>query len=87
MEKAEVKRIASYLADLEESLASVKHRGKPTPGHLAELEQVIKTLNDEKFKTKDHELKLFLTTLEMKAMRCKAKIEKRQAVINRNGNR
>lgn len=82
MEKAEIKAIASYLADLEEHLASVKHRGKPTPGHLAELEQIIKTLNDEKFKTRDYDLKMFLVTLEMKAMRCKAKIEKLQEVIN-----
>ncbi len=82
MEKAEIKAIAYYLADLEETLASVKHRGKPTLGHLTELEQVIKTLNDEKYKTRDYDLKLFLVTLEMKAMRCKAKIEKLQEVID-----
>lgn len=82
MEKAEIKEIAYYLADLEETLASVKHRGKPTLGHLTELEQVIKTLNDEKYKTRDYDLKLFLVTLEMKAMRCKAKIEKLQEVID-----
>ena len=82
VEKAEIKAIAYYLSDLEEGLARVNHRGKPTLGHLTELEQVIKTLNDEKFKTRDYDLKLFLVTLEMKAMRCKAKIEKLQEVID-----
>ncbi|MHC4458891.1 MAG: hypothetical protein ACYS0I_17760, partial [Planctomycetota bacterium] len=72
MEKAEIKAIEYYLAGLEESLTGVKNRGKPTPGHLTELEQVIKTLNGEKFRTRDYDLKLFLVTLEMKAMRCKA---------------
>ena len=82
MENAEIKAIAYYLSDLEEALTSVNHRGKSTLGHLTELEQVIKTLNDEKFKTRDYDLKLFLVTLEMKAMRCKAKIEKLQEVID-----
>jgi hypothetical protein len=87
VENAEIKAIAYYLADLQEGLASVNHRGKSTLGHLTELEQVIKTLNDEKFKTRDYDLKLFLIALEMKALRCKAKMEKRPEVINQHGNR
>ncbi len=82
MEKADIKAIACYLANLQEGLTSVNHRGKATLAHLTKLEQVIKTLNDEKFKTRDYDLKLFLVTLEMKAMRCKAKIKKLQEVIN-----
>ena len=82
MQKAEIKAIADYLADFEKGLARVDNRTRPTLGHLTEIEQVIGTLNDETFKTKDQELKPLLATLELKTRKCKECIERRLTVRN-----
>jgi len=82
MEKAEVKRIADYLKDLEEGLYEWDYRGLTTQGQLTELYRIIKRLMDATFKTKDQELKPLLATLEYKARRCKQCIERRIAVRN-----
>jgi len=47
VEKAEIKRIAEYLKDLEEGLYEWDYRGITTQGHLTELYRIIKTLMDE----------------------------------------
>ena len=46
VEKAEIKRIAEYLKDLEEGLYEWDYRGITTQGHLTELYRIIKTQID-----------------------------------------
>jgi hypothetical protein len=81
MEKVEIKTIACYLGEFEEGLAKPDKRGRPTHGHLTELCQIMKTLNGATFKA-DQELKPFLATLEMKARKCRAELEKRLGTRN-----
>lgn len=82
MERAEIKQIADYIKDLEEGLYEWDYRGITTQGHLTELYRIIKRLMDATFETKDQELKPLLATLEYKARKCKACIERRLAVKN-----
>lgn len=82
MEKVEIKHIADYLKDLEEGLYEWDYRGITTQRQLTELYDIIKTLMDATFKTKDQQLKVLLATLEMKARKCKECIERRLAVRN-----
>ena len=82
MQKAEIKRIADYLKDLEEGLYEWDYRGITTQGYLTELYRIIKWLMDATFETKDQELKPLLATLEYKARKCKQCIERRLAVRN-----
>ncbi|HUU16594.1 MAG TPA: hypothetical protein VMW72_05550 [Sedimentisphaerales bacterium] len=82
MEKAEIKRIAEYLKDLEEGLVEWDYRGITTQGQLTELYGIIERLMNATFKTKDQELKVLLATLEYKARKCKECIERRTAVRN-----
>jgi len=82
MERAEIKRIAEYLKDLEEGLYEWDYRGITTQGQLTELYRIIKLLMDATFETKDQQLKPLLATLEMKARKCKQCIERRLAVRN-----
>jgi len=82
MEKAEIKRIADYLKDIEEGLYEWDYRGITTQGHLTKLYGIIKRLMQATFETKDQELKPLLATLEMKARKCKECIERRTAVRN-----
>lgn len=82
MEKVEIKRIADYLKDLEEGLYEWDYRGITTQQELTELYDIIKTLMDATFSTKDQQLKVLLATLEMKARKCKECIEQRLAVRN-----
>lgn len=82
MEKAEIKRIANYLKDLEEGLYEWDYRGITTQGHLNKLYQIIEQLMNATFETKDKQLKVLLATLEYKARKCKECIERRLAVRN-----
>lgn len=82
MQKAEIKRIGDYLKDLEEGLYEWDYRGITTTNHLTKLYQIIKTLMDATFKTKDQQLKVLLAALELKARKCKECIERRLAVRN-----
>ncbi len=82
MEKAEIKRIADYLKDLEEGLYEWDYRGITTQGHLTKFYGIIKRLMDATFETKDQQLKPLLATLEYKARKCKQCIEERLAVRN-----
>jgi len=82
MERAEIKSIADYLKDIEEGLYEWDYRGLSTLGVLTKLYQIIKTLMEATFKTKDQQLKVLLATLELKARKCKDCIERRLAVRN-----
>jgi len=82
MEKAEIKKIADYLTDLEEGLDKHGYRGLTDLGHVTKLHLVIMRLMDAAFQTKDQQLKPLLVTLEMKARKCKDCIEARLAVMN-----
>ena len=82
MEKAEIKRIADYLKDLEEGLVEWDYRGITTQGHLTKLYGIIERLMQATFKTKDQQLKPLLATLEYKARKCKECIEARTGVRN-----
>ena len=82
MERAEIKRIADYLKDLEEGLYVWDYRGITTQGHLTELYSIIEQLMKTTYDTKDQELKVLLATLEYKARKCKECIEARTGVRN-----
>lgn len=82
MEKAEIKRIADYLKDLEEGLYEWDYRGITTQGHLTKLYGIIERLMQATYETKDQELKVLLASLEYKARKCKQCIERRLAVRN-----
>jgi hypothetical protein len=82
MERAEIKRIADYLKDLEEGLYEWDYRGITTQGHLTKLYGIIERLMKATFETEDQELKVLLATLEYKARKCKQCIERRTAVRN-----
>ncbi len=82
MRKAEVKRIADYLKDLEEGLYEWDYDNIAMQTEYPKLYEVVKTLMDETFKTKDQQLKVLLATLEYKARKCKQHIEQRLAVRN-----
>jgi len=82
MEKAEIKRIADYLKDIEEGLYEWDYRGITTQGHLTKLYGIIERLMNATYETKDPELKPLLATLEYKARKCKQCIEARTEVRN-----
>lgn len=82
MEKAEIKRIADYIKDLEEGLDLLDYRGLPMLGALNRLYEIIKRLMDATNETDDKQLKPLLATLEYKARLCKQCIERRLAVKN-----
>lgn len=82
IEKAEIKRVADYLKDLEEGLYEWDYRGITTQGQLTELYRIIKRLMAATYKTKAQQLKPLLATLEYKARRYKQCIEARTGVRN-----
>jgi len=82
MEKAEIKRIAEYLKDLEEGLYEWEYHGITTQGHLTKLYGIIEQLMQATFETRDRQLKPLLATLEYKARKCKECIEARTGVRN-----
>ena len=82
MDKAEIKRIANYLKDLEEGLNEWDYTGLTAQRKLDELYPIIKTLMDETFKAKDRDLKILLASLEYKARKCKECIEQRTGTRN-----
>ena len=82
MEKAEIKRIADYLKDLEEGLYEWDYRGITTLGYATELHRIIESLMNATFGAKDKRTKALLTSLEYRARCCKGCIERRLAVRN-----
>ncbi|HUU17000.1 MAG TPA: hypothetical protein VMW72_07620 [Sedimentisphaerales bacterium] len=82
MERAEIKRIADYVKDLEEGLYEWDYRGLTTQGHLTTLYGIIEQLMQAAFEAKDQQLKPLLATLEYKARKCKECIEARTGVRN-----
>lgn len=81
MEKAEIKRINTFLNDVHEGLCE---GDEPATMHLqlSELYKIIETLMDTTFKAKDQQLKIALALLEKRAREYKQEIEKRLAVKN-----
>ncbi len=80
MEKAEVKRIAHYIDDIERSLGQWDRRQMATYRHLMKLHLTIERLASTTCDTTDQHLIPTLTVLEHKARRCKQNIEARLAV-------
>jgi len=64
MDKAEIKRIADYLKDLEEGLELQGHLEFTDLGHPSKLHLMIKRLMDATFICKNKRLKVLLATLE-----------------------
>jgi len=60
IEKAEIKRVADYIKDLEEGLVEWDYRGLTTQGQLTEFYRIIKRLMDATYETKDQQLKVLL---------------------------
>ena len=77
MEKAEVKRIAHYIEELENSLGHWDCQGTATYRHLIKLHLTIERLAETSCNAKDQRT---LTVLENKARRCKQCIETRLAL-------
>ncbi len=80
MEKAEVKRIAHYISDVERSLDHWDCQGMATYRHLIKLHLTIERLASTTCSVEDRQLKPTLTVLERKARRCKQCIEARLAL-------
>ncbi len=72
MDKAEIKRIADYLKDLEDGLYGRDSRGLPTLGDLTRLHEIVRRLMDATFTAKDQGLKVLLVTLDTRAGRTRA---------------
>lgn len=77
MEKAEIKRINDFLADVHEGICEID---PPYIQHmqLTELYRIIERLMDATFKTKYQELKVLLATLEYKARKGKRENVKKE---------
>jgi len=80
MEKAEVKRIAHYIEELENSLGHWDCQGTATYRHLIKLRLTIDRLAETTCVAEDRQLQPTLTVLESKARRCKQCIETRLAL-------
>lgn len=80
MDDAEVKRIAGYIEDLENSF-SERNRSKPaTHRQLIKLHLTIERLGDTICQTKDEQFRSTLALLADKARRCKRCMESRLTV-------
>lgn len=77
MEKAEVKRIAHYIDDIERSLGQWDCQGMATYRQLIKLHLTIERLASTICTMEDQRLEPTLTVLEHKARRCKQSIEAR----------
>ena len=77
MEKAEVKRIAHYIDDIERSLGQWDCQGMATYRQLIKLHLTIERLASTICTMEDRRLEPTLTALEHKARRCKQSIEAR----------
>jgi hypothetical protein len=80
MEKAEVKRIARYIEELERGLGRWDGQGMATYRHLIKLHLTIERLAETTCAADNRQLQPTLTVLENKARRCKRRIEKRLAL-------
>ena len=82
MDDAEVKRIAGYIENLENSIGNSDAHKPATHRQLIKLHLTIERLCDTICQTKDDEFKSTLALLEDKARRCKRCMESRLAVQN-----
>jgi len=81
MEKAEIKRIASFLRDVYEGICE-QDGTHAQRMQLTELYGVIQILMDEIAKTKGIEERVLPAYMEKKARRCKQHIESRLMICN-----
>ena len=81
VEKAEIKRINTFLNDVQEGLCE---SDEPTTMHLqlSELYKTIELLMNETYRAKDQQLKIALALLEKRAREYKQEIERRLAIRN-----
>lgn len=70
MERAEFKRIDTYIEDIEENLEQHNLQNTITARNLTKLHLVIERLMHICKDTKDHQLKTSLHTLEHRARKC-----------------
>ncbi len=77
MEKAEVKRIAHYISDIERSLGRWDRQGTATYRHLIKLHLTIERLVSTTYDMDEQRQEPTRTVLERKARRCKECIEAR----------
>ena len=82
MDDAEVKRIACYIEDLENSFVDRDCRKPATHRQLIKLHLTIERLGDTICQTKDERFKSTLAELADKARRCKQCMESRLTVHN-----
>ena len=75
MDDAEVKRIAGYIEDLENSFCGGDCRKPATHRQLIKLHLTIERLGDTICQTRDERLKSILAALADKARRCKQGME------------
>ena len=80
MDNAEVKRIAGYIEDLENSFCDRDCRKPATHRQLIKLHLTIERLGDTICQTRDERLKSMLAALADKARRCKQCMESRLTV-------
>ncbi len=80
MEKAEIQRIGKFLTEVYEEIEG----DDPVTMrlHLTELYRVIRILMDGAYKNKDQGLKVLLATMEYKAQKYRAELEKRLGTRN-----
>jgi len=81
MDKGEIGRIKSLIADVHEDLCKGDNRGT-MEFQLTELYLAIKRLMDETFRAKDPDVKVALACLEYAARRQKKLLEERLAITN-----
>jgi hypothetical protein len=82
MDDAEVKRIAGYIEDLENSFVDTDCRKPATCRQLIKLHLTIERLGDRICQTKDERVKSTLAALADKARRCQRCMESRVTVHN-----
>ncbi len=80
MEKAEIQRIGKFLTDVYEEIEGDDPITMRL--HLTELYRVIQILMDGAYNSKDEGLKVVLTTMEYKAQKYRAELEKRLGTRN-----
>ena len=81
MKKAEIKRIANFIKDLEGPPNEQDYSHVTLQERLQELYPIIKSFMDETFKA-DQDLKPVLALFEYRARKCRECIERRMATRN-----
>jgi len=82
MNKSEIQNILTYLYKLEDQLndGEISQHNKTLEMH--KIYKIIEKLKDDSYKETDQDLKVFLSTLELRARECYACLKSRLAVDN-----